>query len=301
MKNMDQIINNEKFFKSYIRLYHSPTVRMSRNLFRLRKMDGKNRIRLIKKKIRSKVGDRKIRKHVKGIKDYKPYYNVGEPLENIKIAVYGCITNGYDIVKQPVYVGDDTTYHVFTDELTNNAGIWHEHLIRVQDYYNDANRYFKFHPFEVFKDYDFAIYTDGNVKVLSDVSTICSIAKKSKIGIAMHRHHARECAYQEALACHFYKRGNYDKILEQLDRFRKEGFPENYGLCEATVIVYDLKNPIAKKLSNQWWDEYIKSGTKRDQIPFPYILWKNGFKIEDVGDLGNDLMGNPKFLVIGHS
>lgn len=301
MKDKDQIIRNEELFKDYITLYHSSVVRLVRNIKRLKEASAKDRHRLLGKKIRSKTGDKKIRKYVKSIKNYKPYYNFGEPIENAKIAVYGCITGGYDVVKQPIYVGDDTTYHIFTDSLNGNTGIWKEHLIDCGEYISDANRYYKFHPFDVFQGYDFAIYTDGNVKVLSDVSTICSIAEKSKTGIAMHRHHERECAYQEALACKYYKRGNFEKIQEQLQRFRDEGFPENFGLCEATVIVYDLKNPNARKITEQWWKEYLKSNTKRDQIPFPYILWKNGFTINDVGDLGNDLMGNPKFLVIGHS
>lgn len=301
MKDINQIMMNEEFFKEYITLYHSPVVRMIRNIKRLKKADANDRKRLIKKKVQAKIGTEQIRRNVKSIMDYKPYYNVGEPIENVKIAVYGCITGGYDVVKQPVYVGNDTTYHIFTDNPCGNTGVWQEHSLDCGEYTNDANRFYKFHPFDVFNGYDFAIYTDGNVKVLSDVSTICSIAQKSKTGIAMHRHHERECAYQEALACKYYKRGNFEKIQEQLHRFRDEGFPENFGLCEATVIVYDLKNLNARKIAEQWWKEYLRSDTKRDQIPFPYVLWKNGFTINDVGDLGNDLMGNPKFLVVGHS
>ena len=301
MKDVNQIIKNEEFYKEYLALYHSSIVRLIRNIKRLKQLSFRDRYRLIKKKILAKSGDRKINKNVKSIKDYKPYYNFGEALDDVKIAVYGCITNGYDFVKQPVYVGKDTTYHIFTDIISGNTGIWQEHLVDCGEYVKDANRYYKFHPFELFPDYDYAIYTDGNVKVLSDISTICSIASKSKTGIAMHRHHARECAYQEALACKYYKRGNYIKIQEQLSRFRDEGFPEDFGLCEATIIVYDLKNAVAKKIAEDWWNEYINSDTKRDQIPFPYIIWKNGFNISDVGDLGNDVMGNPKFLIIGHS
>lgn len=301
MKDINQIISNEKLYKEYITLYHLPIVRLIRNIKRMKNASAKDKYRLFKKKLQSKIGTKQIKKNVKSIKNYKPYYNFGEPIENIKIAVYGCITGGYDVVKQPVYVGDDTTYHIFTDKISTTAGVWQEHMLDCGENANEANRYYKFHPFETFGDYDFAIYTDGNVKVLSDVSTICSIARKSKTGIAMHRHHARECAYQEALACKYYKRGNFDKIMEQLQKFRIEGFPEDFGLCEATIIVYDLKNPNAEKIAKQWWEEYIRSDTKRDQISFPYVLWKNGFKIDDVGDLGNDLMGNPKFLVIGHS
>ena len=81
---------------------------------------------------------------------------------------------------------------------------------------------------------------------------------------------------------------------------KKEGFPERFGLYEATVIVYDLNNPNAKEIAHKWWDMYFKSEANRDQIFFPYILWKTGFTIEDVGDLGNNIWENPKFILYGH-
>lgn len=301
MKNVNQILRNEAFFKEYITLYHSPIVRAIRNINRLNKVNLHEGYRLVKKKILAKIGDIKIKRNVKSIRSYSSYYNVGEPVDNLKIAVYGCITNNYDTIKEPLYVGGDTTYYVFTDKLSEVNGVWHEKLLDCGMYANEANRYYKFHPFDLFSDYDFAIYIDGNVRILSDVSTICSIAAKAKTGIAMHRHHERECAYQEALACKYYKRGNYKRILEQISRFRDDGFPEDFGLCEATIIVYDLKNPTAKVITEQWWKEYLQSCTKRDQISFPYVLWQNGFGINDVGDLGNNLMENPKFLITGHS
>lgn len=301
MKNIFQIKKNEELYKDYIKMYHSKQVRLIRNYQRLKKLSFKNKIRLINKKITAKIGDYKINRLLKPKMIKKPYYNFGNPMENVKVAVYSCITNNYDIIKQPLYVGKDTSYHIFTDNHIKNCEIWQEHLIDNKDFLNEANRYFKLNPFNVFENYDYAIYIDGNVKVLSDVTTICSIASNSCIGIAMHRHHSRNCAYDEVIACKYYKRGNLKKINTQISKYKYEGFPKAFGLCEATIIVYDLSNSIAKSISNQWWNEYIDSESKRDQISFPYILWKNGYSIEDVGDLGNDIMGNPKFLVTGHN
>ena len=77
--------------------------------------------------------------------------------------------------------------------------------------------------------------------------------------------------------------------------------PAHYGLLEATIIVVDLKNEIAIKLMNEWWDEfnYWKSG--RDQLAFTYVLWKNGFTLNDVGILGNNKFINPKFRIGSHA
>lgn len=300
MKNVEHIKSIEEFNKQYLQLYHSKSVRFMRNIARLRKLNMNDSYRLVKKKITTKIGSLKIKYKIKSSPTSNFYYNFGSPMENIKVAVYTCITKGYDIVKSPVYVGDDVDYHLFTDSSSDNVEVWKGKKINCKYGLNEANRYYKFHP-NIFDDkYDFAIYIDGNVKVVSDPTTICYIARNSKVGIAMHRHHSRDCVYKEGLACKYYKRGNIENIMTQLNRFKDEGFPEEFGLFEATVIVYDLKNPIAKKIANEWWNYYYESGTRRDQIFFPYIIWKHGFNISDVGDLGNNLWKNPKFIVFGH-
>ena len=71
-------------------------------------------------------------------------------------------------------------------------------------------------------------------------------------------------------------------------------------MLEATIIVTDLKNKVAKKLLNDWWDEFISTESLRDQISLQYIVWKNKLKIDDIGVLGNNLYRNPKFRVNIH-
>ena len=301
MKNVNQIIEIEKYNEEFLALYHSKSARRKRNFIKLRNSSFRDISRLTKKKILAKTGDIKIKLNTIPRKDQPLYCNFGKPLDNVKVAVYTCITNGYDSPKTPLYLGNDTQYFLFTDSIEDNdEKIWKKQNIDCKIPIGEANRFYKFHP-DVFKDeFDFAIYVDGNVKVISDVTTLCSIARNSTIGIAMHRHHARDCVYEEGKACKYYKRGNIKVIENNLKKMESEGFPSHFGLCEATVIVYDLKNPIAKKISHEWWNMYNESKAKRDQIFFPYVLWKMGYRIEDVGNLGNDIWKNPKFILYGH-
>lgn len=301
MKDINGIIAIENHNKAYLDMYHSNGMRLIRNITTLKNSNFKDLCRLIKKRKDIIIGDLRIKRNVNNIKRTNEYYVEGEPLEGVKVAVYTCITSGYDVAKQPVYRGEDTDYFVFTDLKKEKNSIWKEKEIDYINYTQDANRYYKFHPFEHFLNYDFAIYIDGNVQIISDVTTLCSIARKSKVGIAMHTHHCRNCAYEEAKTCLYYKRGNKEKIIEQVNKFKQKGLPYKFGLKEATIIVYDLKNQKAKNLVEQWWDEYINSGSKRDQLAFPYIIWKNGLDMNDVGDLGNNLWTNPKFVIYGHS
>ena len=101
----------------------------------------------------------------------------------------------------------------------------------------------KMHPFEFFKDeYDYTIYIDGNVRIISDVTSLFRVAKDSKCGFAMHEHYRRKCAYDEADVCVYKNKGNAEAIKKQMKRYEKEGFPRDFGLLEATIIVTDLKN-----------------------------------------------------------
>lgn len=300
MKDVNQIKQIEDFNKEFLVLYHSKKMRRSRNIYRIKHSSVKDTIRLTRKKIRTKIGDIKIKVNTTKKDDEPFYYNFGVPIENTKVAVYTCITNGYDNAKEPLYIGKDVDYYLFTDVQDKNGKIWNNRKIDCKGFEKEANRHYKFHP-DIFEGkYKYAVYIDGNVKVVSDITTICSIAHNSKVGIAMHKHHSRDCAYEEGKACKYYKRGNNEKIREYLNKMKSDGFPSKFGLCEATVIVYDLQNPIAKKIAHQWWNLYYESKTKRDQIFFPYIIWKNGFSMNDVGDLGNNIWNNPKFILYGH-
>ncbi len=82
-------------------------------------------------------------------------------------------------------------------------------------------------------------------------------------------------------------------MKEQVKRYKKTGFPKDYGMLECNVIVSDLKNLNAIKILNDWWMEYVKSESLRDQLALPYVLWKNNVPIEELTGLGSNVFKNP--------
>lgn len=234
------------------------------------------------------------------------YYDEGEkPVSGVRVVVYTCITRGYDGLKNPIYCNSAVDYICFSDSTIKNNVDW---IVRdTADFSNDStgnyiNRYYKMHPFEMFSGkYEFAIYIDGNVQTVGDMSYLCNIAKKGKTGIAMHLHPLRSCVYKEAEACLAFHKGNKTKIEELMLRYKKEGFPEKYGLPEATIIVVDLQNKNAKTIMDAWWEEFCNNRTGRDQLAFPYVLWKLGYEVSDIGCLGNSKKNNPMFRFEEHS
>ena len=232
---------------------------------------------------------------------YKDYESerIGELTEK-KVTVYTCIVGKYDIPQMPLVLMNNHEYVLFTDNKEIKYDGW---IIKDIPQYlkgknaNYINRYIKLHPWEFFET-RYTVYIDGNVRLLTGV--VAYLAKTNvKTGIAMYSHPNRDCLYREADARIYLGKGNEDAIKVQISQYKKEKMPENYGLKEATMIVCDLENPMCKKIMSEWWNEFIRSQSNRDQLALPYILWKNNLKINDIGDLGKNIRDDLK-LQIGY-
>lgn len=83
-------------------------------------------------------------------------------------------------------------------------------------------------------------------------------------------------------------------MKKQLELYRKQGFPMHYGLYENSIIVRNNRDEKISKLMESWWKEYLRFPT-RDQISFPYVIWKTNFDKSMIYIMGNDIENNPRF------
>lgn len=218
-----------------------------------------------------------------------------------RTVVYTCVTGDYDQLNQPYLYPNNIDFVLYSDHKNVKGWINRELPNNVKQYSNSLkNRYIKFHPHELFgKDYDFSIYIDGNITPISDLSVMDELVNK-KYGLAFHSHRNRDCIYDEAAACRALHKGNYNKIIEQLNKYEKEGFPHHYGMVEGNVIVTDLHSHKSYELLSELWNEVINSNSGRDQIAWPYIFWKNKIQIKEVCTLGMNAYKNPKIRIGKH-
>lgn len=224
-------------------------------------------------------------------------------LSNTSVTVYTCVTGGYDNIQPIIYHTPGFKYILITDNPKIKPAGWEvisipNYIIEMQLSNANINRYIKMHPKELFPDNDYTIYIDGKVQIISDLKELL-LHTKCYYGIAMHRHRFRDDIYSEAQACIAYKKGDSNNIKKQMSKYKKEGMPEHFGMCEAAVIVCDLKNENAQKLLDSWWKEYLASNSGRDQLAFPYLIWKKHRSITDIGNLGDNIETNPKFRMVG--
>lgn len=257
------------------------------------------------KKIIDKIQESKNIKKYSNKEEDNNYCNVEKICKTKpRIAVYTCITGNYDKkILEPYIKVDNIDFYLFTDNVKYKSENWIIKPIpkQIDENYNNIlkNRYIKMHPYELFKEYDYSVYIDGNVQVMSDLTELV-FSVSDKIGIAMHRHQFRECICDEIEVCKIKKKGNYSKMKKQVKEYIDEGFPKKFGMLEATIIVTQLKNEVAKSFLAEWWNEFVLSESLRDQISLQYVVWKNKFKINDIAVLGNNLYRNPKFRVNIH-
>ena len=97
-----------------------------------------------------------------------------------------------------------------------------------------------------------------------------------KHDLALFKHPARTCAYEEGKVC----AGAIDGVVkddpkliqDQLNFYLGTQFPQNYGLYELSSFMVN-NNDTTKELSLIWWEQICKYSS-RDQISFPFCLFR---------------------------
>jgi hypothetical protein len=218
--------------------------------------------------------------------------------------------NNYHLHK-PDVVLDGYDFVCFTDDETFKSDFWQVKLVKplYDDGARNAKRY-KLKPHIYLSEYEISVWVDSEVKITKDIDHLVeSSLKDSNLAILNHELcgrtvsgdlNVRKCVYEEAKFIQWlgdnspkkqYK-DNMDIIHAQVDRYRKDGYPENNGLARTTVVFRRHNESDVIKNSDAWWGE-MKYGSRRDQISFNYVSWKHNLKFNYIQE---DIDDNPYFL-----
>ena len=204
--------------------------------------------------------------------------------EKNKRVVYTCITGKYDKLISPSYVQTDVDYVCFTDNLNQDGGVW-----KLRPIPSDLSgldkvkqqRIVKICPHKYLSEYEDSIWVDGSMDILLNVNTFISeCCSENDKQVFIRKHPNRTCIYHEAKVCVSMKKDTSEHINKQINRYKQEGFPTNYGLVETNVIYRKHNTEYCKQLMETWANE-VKTESHRDQLSFNYALWKcgdSGFK-----------------------
>jgi hypothetical protein len=215
----------------------------------------------------------------------------------MRVVVYTAIIGGYDTLNEPLVKPDGVDFVCFTDREMESE-TWE--IRKVTPLYEDSTRTarkYKVLPHRWFPEYDYSIWIDGNKIIEGNILDYISQLGKGNLSLFDHTKcfDKRNCVYQEAAA--IFRLGqepgktykdNPLTIKSQMERYLSEGYPQNNGLAFTCVVVRKHNDVDTVNLMEHWWTE-IKYGSKRDQLSFDYVAWKNNYSFNYLyGDGRND-------------
>jgi alkaline ceramidase TOD1/glycosyltransferase MUCI70-like protein len=192
----------------------------------------------------------------------------------VKIPVVTSITAGRDRLKRQPRLRD-AQYVAFLDRKQRRSG---RKTASAYDGFEDPVRNARHHKVLLHRWFPSAAYSlwiDGSVVLTFEHRVLELVdAHLRDTDIAVFPHRTRTCVYEEELACIEQEKDDPVVISGHVERYRREGYPASNGLAETSVILRG-HTPEANRFCEAWWNEIV-TGSRRDQLSFPYVAWKLG-------------------------
>jgi len=239
---------------------------------------GRNLTGMVFEKVEDpKLPEKPIKKEQIFVNTYKKEKMIVNPNRNVLIVT--AFTKGYDLVSEYLHPVSNYHYLCYTNDYKFTSdffvvsrlpeGKTPEENVRLA-------RGIKLNLSDhlTVSDYDYIIWLDANCSFIREVDSLIDDLGDDDVAIFGHRE--RNCLYSEAKACIRYKKDSQSVINKQVKKYKKEGFPSNYGMWATHCIVY---RPTREALSffKIWYAE-VTNHSYRDQISLPYALKKSKVK-----------------------
>ncbi len=223
--------------------------------------------------------------------------------KSAKVAVYTSIFGESDIIHEPLYKSDKCDYYAITDQNLSTDSFWKKldcsgiPGFSEYDGYHKS-KFCKLFPHILFPEYDYSIWVDGNAQIVADLYPLIDQLDDSHV-MGSFENPLHDCIYTEKNYIIYIDAANTKAIENQIKTYKKAGFPPKYGMREFSILMRRHSDKKLQDLMNQWW-EHCNKYTMRDQISFPFILWKNGLDIDYIQKYSGNWRKNPRFLFISH-
>lgn len=196
-------------------------------------------------------------------------------------AVMGESKDSY-VLYNPLTKSDGWDYICFTDNKIVNSDIWKVQTVSPSQTHPDptkAARCIKILNEEFLADYDMSLWVDSRTLIGCDLNWFVEKYLTDDTDIVVMKHPERECIYSEAKAAIRLNKSSDQIIDSQINKYKQQGFPENFGLVATTYLLRRHHVPYQTAFMEKWWTE-VHNGSGRDQLSFNYVLWKNPLKIK---------------------
>ena len=135
-----------------------------------------------------------------------------------------------------------------------------------------AARYCYINSHRFVSEYDYSIMIGGQIRINADLDKFIENYIDLSIDINLMKHPCRTCIYKEAQIVMDVNLDTKENVIPHMEKYREDGFPENFGLS-ACGIICRRSNDVVAKHNDLWWNEVL-NGSYRDQLSFDYVRWK---------------------------
>jgi hypothetical protein len=195
----------------------------------------------------------------------------------MKVAVYTCVTNGYDsLLYHPNIPG--VSFICFTDKEPADARGWDIELLEDLGLSPRmaAKRPKIMAPQRELADYDYTIWVDGNCQIVGEDAVEGILSYLDHEDFALHAHPGRDCIYEAQASLNVPLKYDDQPVLTQAAHYRAEGHPEHWGLW-ACGSMARRRSGAMDDLMVDWMLEN-EEWTIQDQISLPFVLRKHGMR-----------------------
>jgi len=197
-----------------------------------------------------------------------------------KTVVYTAVTGGYDLVLPTSFNNCD--FVCFTDQQMSVRG-WDVRKLPFQGGDNVRTaRAIKILPHRLFDEYETSIWVDGNVTIIRDPYYLL---RQLDCTFALHtfKHSERDSLTEELHACIRLSKDDKSVMERQVQEYLAEGCPDRGNLIESGILIRHHGDSQLIDAMELWWQQ-IQIYSRRDQLSFPYVVWKTGLKYGVMGE-----------------
>lgn len=193
---------------------------------------------------------------------------------NADVAIITAVYDNYDALKPVVpQAGVDVDWVLVTDKAPADPLGWRV-IVRPRPKLAPvrAAKRPKFLPWE-YTEAPASIWVDAAFRITSP--DLATGAMEYATPIAQWVHPWRDCLYQEGAEIIRLGMDPEGVAAPQMERYRKAGHPEHWGLWASGVIA---RHHSAVKNFGRLWAREVSSGSHRDQVSEAFALAKSGLR-----------------------
>jgi len=182
-------------------------------------------------------------------------------------AIFTVRTGNYEEINPaPKVKGWDSI--LITDQHVVDPRGWTVQLVVPTDTPALLSRAVKILSHRYLPDYDMVCYIDA----------IMVMRLPIRNEVMYFRHPYRTCVEQEAARVVEVRKADPKKVRKQIKAYKRSGFRDDQGLFQLGFFIR-THTPELNLLHEEWFKQ-VEKHTCRDQLSFPFALWKTGVKIQ---------------------